>query len=57
MRVRFINAITGTVMEVDESRVEEYKAAGCQLAADSPAEAKECIGGKKETKSRKASKK
>lgn len=35
MRVGFINAVTGTVMEVDESRVEEYKAAGHKLAADS----------------------
>jgi len=35
MRVGFINYITGTVMEVDESRVEEYLAAGYKPVADS----------------------
>jgi len=41
MKVGFINNITGTVMMVDESRVEEYKAAGFKLAAvssEKPAE-------------------
>lgn len=33
MRVKFINAVGG-YMTVDESRVEEYKAAGYLLAAD-----------------------
>lgn len=33
--VRFINKITGGVMWVHESRVEEYKAAGHRPAADS----------------------
>lgn len=33
MRVAFINAVGG-LMYVDESRVEEYKAAGYMLAAD-----------------------
>lgn len=33
MRVNFINAVGG-LMSVDESRVEEYKAAGFTLAAD-----------------------
>lgn len=33
MRVAFINAVGG-IMYVDESRVEEYKAAGYSLAAD-----------------------
>ena len=53
MRVGFINDVTGTVMMVDESRVEEYKAAGYKLAADSftkPAEegkGKKTVRGKK----------
>lgn len=34
MRIGFINNITGTVMMVDESRTEEYKAAGFALAAN-----------------------
>ncbi len=34
MRVRFINRLSGGVMYVDESRVEEYKAAGHRPAAD-----------------------
>lgn len=34
MDVGFINSITGTVMYVHESRVEEYKAAGYKLAAE-----------------------
>lgn len=34
MDVGFINDITGTVMYVHESRVDEYKAAGYKLAAD-----------------------
>lgn len=34
MDVGFINNITGTVMYVHESRVEEYKAAGYKLAAN-----------------------
>lgn len=33
MRVAFINALGGTML-VDESRVEEYKAAGYVLAAN-----------------------
>lgn len=33
MKVAFINAVGG-IMYVDESRVEEYKAAGYKLAAD-----------------------
>lgn len=33
MRVAFINALGGKML-VDESRVEEYKAAGYMLAAD-----------------------
>lgn len=33
MRVAFINAVGG-LMYVDESRIEEYKAAGYMLAAD-----------------------
>lgn len=33
MMVRFINKITGGVMYVHESRVDEYKAAGHKLAA------------------------
>lgn len=37
--VKFINAFTGTVMWVHESRVEEYKAAGHKLAAPSSKEA------------------
>lgn len=40
MMVRFINRLFGTEMWVDESRVEEYKAAGHQLAAEAPAPAK-----------------
>lgn len=32
--VRFINAFTGTDMWVAENRVDEYKAAGHQLAAE-----------------------
>ena len=32
--VRFINKLTGGEMWVDESRVDEYKAAGHKLAAD-----------------------
>ncbi len=35
MDVGFINNITGTIMYVDESRVEWYKAAGYKLAAKS----------------------
>lgn len=33
MMVRFINKLTGGVMYVHESRVDEYKAAGHKLAA------------------------
>lgn len=33
MRVEFINSVGGKML-VDESRVEEYKAAGYMLAAD-----------------------
>lgn len=32
--VKFINRFTGSVMWVDETRVEEYKAAGHKLAAE-----------------------
>ena len=32
--VRFINKLTGGEMWVDESRVEEYRAAGHRLAVD-----------------------
>lgn len=46
--VEFINHFTGSKMYVDESRVEEYKAAGHKLAATVKEEAK---------KSRKAVKK
>ena len=35
MMVKFINKLTGSVMWVHESRVDEYKAAGHKLAADS----------------------
>lgn len=34
MMIKFINKITGGVMWVHESRVDEYKAAGHRLAAD-----------------------
>jgi hypothetical protein len=37
MRVKFINKDFGIEMFVDESRIEEYKAAGHKLAADLPA--------------------
>ena len=36
--VKFINRLTGSVMWVHETRVEEYKAAGHKLAADTPKE-------------------
>lgn len=36
MMVKFINRITGGVMWVHETRVEEYKAAGHKPAADPP---------------------
>lgn len=32
--VKFINRLTGSVMWVHESRVDEYKAAGHKLAAE-----------------------
>lgn len=32
--VKFINAVTGTIMWVHESRVDEYKAAGHKPAAE-----------------------
>ena len=38
MMVKFINGQTGGVMWVHETRVEEYKAAGHKLAADTPKE-------------------
>lgn len=41
MSVKFINKDFGIEMFVDESRVEEYKAAGHRLAADLPAKAEE----------------
>lgn len=58
MRVEFIN-YTGGIMLVDESRVDEYKAAGYKLAADvidvpyvevnaEPVESKKTIRSKKE---------
>ncbi len=34
--VEFINKLTGTTMWVAEDRVEEYKAAGHELAASTP---------------------
>ncbi len=34
--VRFVNRTTGGIMWVNESRVEEYKAAGHKLAAETP---------------------
>ena len=40
MMIRFINRLFGTEMWVDESRAEEYKAAGHTPAATSPAPAK-----------------
>lgn len=33
--VEFVNAVTGTQMWVADERIEEYKAAGHKLAADS----------------------
>ena len=36
--VKFINKLTGSVMWVHETHVEEYKAAGHKLAADTPKE-------------------
>lgn len=50
MRVRFINAVTGTEMWVDETRTEEYKAAGHKLAAEADAPAPRKPAGKKTTK-------
>ena len=37
--VKFINKLTGSVMWAHETRVEEYKAAGLKLAADTAKEA------------------
>lgn len=58
--VRFINAFTGTDMWVAENRVDEYKAAGHQLAAkpeihtEAPAvEVKKKAPAKKTTKAKK----
>jgi len=34
MKVRMIHALTGSLMYVDESRVNEYRAAGHKPAAD-----------------------
>lgn len=53
MRIGFINSITGTVMMVDESRVEEYKAAGYKLAADSFTKPAEEGKGKKPARGKK----
>ena len=38
--IAFINALTGTEMLVAEDRMEEYKAAGHKLAADTSVKAK-----------------
>ena len=39
MRVRMIHALTGSLMYVDESRVNEYRAAGHKPAAEAHPEA------------------
>jgi hypothetical protein len=39
--VEFINALTGTLMQVPDDRKEEYLAAGHKLAAETPSETKE----------------
>lgn len=57
MMIRMINKLTQTEMQVAEARVEEYLAAGHKLAADNSAGTADTSGAKKETKSRKASKK
>lgn len=44
--IKFINKITGTEMWVDESRVEEYKAAGHKLAAEPTEKPKKAKKGK-----------
>lgn len=38
--VEFINALTGTLMQVPDDRKEEYLAAGHKLAAETSSEAK-----------------
>lgn len=38
--VEFINALTGTLMQVPDDRKEEYLAAGHKLAAETPSETK-----------------
>lgn len=44
--IKFINKITGTEMWVDESRVEEYKAAGHKPAAEPTEKPKKAKKGK-----------
>lgn len=52
MRVAFISA-TGSRMMVDESRIEEYKAAGYKLTADTPSEVHEVAEDKPVSRKRK----
>ena len=49
MMVRFINRLTGGVMWVHETRVEEYKAAGHKPAADAPHDAPKAVRTPKKT--------
>ena len=56
MSVKFINIDFGIEMFVDESRVEEYKAAGHKLAADLPAKTEE-LKPEKKTPARRSGKK
>lgn len=56
MSVKFINKDFGIEMFVDESRVEEYKAAGHKLAADLPAKTEE-LKPEKKTPARRSGKK
>ena len=48
--IRFINKLTGNEMWVDETRVEEYKAAGHKLAAEPSPKKKTTAKPKSETK-------
>lgn len=49
---RFINRLTGSVMWVSDTRIEEYKAAGHKLAASDPAPTPKKAEPKKSTKAK-----
>ena len=57
MKVRMIHALTGSLMYVDESRVNDYRAAGHQPAAEAHPEAETKPAEPKKTRKKTTAKK